>query len=107
MYAEEAMEHFARLLEISDTAIQEGQTTELHYIELAMTETLNQIEQALGPEAAARESVAARIDSLRGLALRLHDAGHDGSVPLAANVQQAMRNAFAELKAELEMRNEP
>ena len=88
------------LLELADEmteATAQGAYVEMHHLEIALTKALVAIE-AKYPEG----SVKSTIDTLKILAVRIHEAGHDQNGTMAQKLDKTLREKILQLQAELE-----
>jgi hypothetical protein len=87
------------LLEIADemtAATAEGAYVEMHHLEIALTKAIAELEGKL-PDGSAKST----IDTLRIVAIRIHEAGHDQNGTMAKKLDQTLREKILQLKAEL------
>ncbi len=89
----------SHLLELADeltTATAESAYVEMHHLEIALTKALNAIEAKL-PDGA----ISSTINTLKILAVRIHEAGHDQNGTMAQKLEKTLREKILQLQAEL------
>ena len=86
--------HLKTLAAEADEAIANGQWVELHHVEVALTPTLDAIKAKLGspsPEA------TQFIDSLKTVAIKLHDAGHNENAAMAKTLNAKLQSSVSRM----------
>ncbi len=89
----------SHLLELADeltTATAESAYVEMHHLEIALTKALNAIEAKL-PDGA----TSSTINTLKILAVRIHEAGHDQNGTMAQKLEKTLREKILQLQTEL------
>jgi len=95
--SEQLMAHLATLASVATSAADAGETVEFHHIEVALTATLD----ALTEEIPADSPALATIDSIKGLAVKLHIAGHDSNQTQGSKLSTAIAKLVAQLETQL------
>ena len=90
------LSHLLGLADEMTTATAEGAYVEMHHLEIALTKALTAIEAKL-PDGAANST----INTLKILAVRIHEAGHDQNGTMAQKLEKTLREKILQLQAEL------
>ena len=88
--------HLLGLADEMTTATADGAYVEMHHLEIALTKALIEIESKL-PDGSPRST----IDTLKILAVRIHEAGHNQNGPMAKKLEKTLREKILQLKGEL------
>ncbi|MEM9157874.1 MAG: hypothetical protein AAGB46_02405 [Verrucomicrobiota bacterium] len=87
--------HLNLLATETQAAVDAKAAVEFHHLEVALTPTLDAIQAKAGPKAA---TIKPSIDTLKALALKLHESGHDNNIGMASKISQK----FSELIPQIE-----
>lgn len=79
---ERLLAHLNSLSAAANAAVQAGETLEFHHLEEAITPTL----VALEARAAGNPEAIATIGTLKELAIRFHEAGHDNNAVIGSKI---------------------
>lgn len=90
------MNHLLELANEMTMATAAGAYVEMHHLEIALTKALVELEEKT-PSGAAKST----IDTLKILAIRIHEAGHDQNGAMAQKLEKTLREKILQLKAEL------
>ena len=90
------LNHLLALADEMTTATADGAYVEMHHLEIALTKALIEIESKL-PDGSPRST----IDTLKILAVRIHEAGHNQNGPMAKKLEKTLREKILQLKGEL------
>lgn len=94
--AEALITHLLELADEMTAATAAGAYVEMHHLEIALTKALTELDGKLPDEAA-----QSTIDTLKIVAVRIHEAGHDQNDTMAKKLEQTLREKILQLKAEL------
>lgn len=90
------LNHLLGLADEMTTATAESAYVEMHHLEIALTKALTAIEAKL-PDGA----TSSTINTLKILAVRIHEAGHDQNGTMAQKLEKTLREKILQLQAEL------
>lgn len=94
---EQLLAHLSRLSIEATAAAANEKPVEFHHLEVAITPTLEALESTADGNAKALATIA----SMKTLAIKLHDAGHDGNSKMGATVATSLTELSSQLYKEL------
>lgn len=86
------MQHLNLLAEEMSLATKNGQFAEMHHLELALSKALAALESQASP------SAKKIIDTLKVIAVKIHEAGHDQNLSMAATLDATLKAQIAKLE---------
>ena len=93
----ELLAHLTTISSVANEAVKASDAAEFHHLEEAMTPALDALASTVGDKPDALET----IDALKALAIKLHEAGHDGNIGMGAKIVTKINELEAKLAIEL------